>query len=394
MNKKIMIIGAGILQVPAIVKAKEMGIEVIAVDMDSEAPGFKYADVCSVISTINIEAVINVAKKLKPDGVMTLATDMPVCTVAAVAKELSLVGISEETAIYATNKGRMREKLFKCGVPTPNFYIVNSYEEYLVVIKKFPNRFIVKPADNSGSRGVFLVKKQSEIEFAYKYSKGFSRSGEVVVEEYMEGKEVSVETITVGGVTHVIAITDKLTTGAPNFVEMGHSQPSMMNESKKEKIKEVAISAVRAIGIENGPSHTEIMVTSDGPKVVEIGARLGGDNITTHLVPLSTGIDMVECCLKIALGLEPDLEPKFNKGSAIRYFKSFEGTISKIQGIEKASLATGINQIIFTKKNGDKINNVISSTDRIGFIIAQSDTADRAVQICKNAMSEINIEII
>jgi biotin carboxylase len=393
MNKKIMILGAGVLQVPAIIKAKEIGLDVIAVDMDPKAPGFQYADICLVISTIDIINVVNAAKNLKPDGVMTLASDMPMRTVAAVAKHLNLVGISEETAIFATNKARMREKLFEHGVPIPKFYVVSSYEEYLIAVQKFSDKFIVKPADNSGSRGVFLVTNQNEVETAYGYSEKYSRSGEVVVEDYMQGHEVSVETLTINGVTHVIAITDKLTTGSPNFVEMGHSQPSILDEGIKTEIARIATAAVNAIGIENGPSHTEIMVTKEGPKIVELGARLGGDNITTHLVPLSTGVNMVECSIKIALGMEADFKPKFNKGSAIRYLNSSEGTIVGIERVEEVSSKKGVIEVKFTKKVGEKITNISSSTDRIGYVISQSDTAEVAIDLCTESLDQIDVNI-
>lgn len=394
--KKIMILGASILQLPAILKAKDMGLEVIAVDMDKNAIGFNHADVCLEISTIDIPKVVEAAKKYKIDAVMTLASDMPMRTVAAVAKELGIVGISEDTAINATNKARMRRKLFEHGVPIPKFYIVNSYEEYLLATKNFSNKFIVKPANNSGSRGIMLVTKQNEVQHAYEYSNGYSKNGEIVVEECMEGPEVSVETITIDGVTHVIAITDKLTTGSPNFVEMGHSQPSILSKEVKGKITEVAISAVKAIGIENGPSHTEIMVTDEGPKIVELGARLGGDNITTHLVPLSTGVDMVECCIKIALGDEPDFSSKFEKGSAIRYFRTNldkSGEIVNISGLADVKKIYNIKQISFVKNVGDYVKKIESSSDRIGFLISQSENVNEAISICNNALNLINIKL-
>lgn len=391
--KKIMILGASILQLPAILKAKEMGFQVIAVDMDKNAIGFKHADICLEISTIDTPKVVEAAKKYKIDAVMTLASDMPMRTVAAIAAELDIVGISEETAINATNKARMRQRLFEYGVPTPEFYIVNSYEEYLLAIKNFTNKFIVKPASNSGSRGVILVTNRNEVQHAYEYSKNYSRNGEIVVEEYMEGPEVSVETLTIDGVTHVIAITDKLTTGSPNFVEMGHSQPSMLSEEVKDKIAEVAISAIKAIGIENGPSHTEVMVTKDGPKIVELGARLGGDNITTHLVPLSTGVDMVECCIKIALGDEPEIERKISRGAAIRYFETHPGRVRSINNIERAEHINGVNQICFVKNPGDYVGGIKNSSDRIGFVIAHDETAIKAIKICDLVALTIDITI-
>ena len=313
-KKKLMILGASILQLPAIEKAKEMGLDVIVVDMNPEAIGFNVKGIKKeIISTTDISAIVKVAKSYQIDGIITLATDMPMRSVAAVAKEMGLVGIDEITALKATNKIEMRKALQEKGVPIPEFYKVSSEEEYKEVVSRFRCPFIVKPADSSGSRGIFEVKDiadQKLIEKAYKYAISYSTVGDVVVEEYMSGPEVSVETLSIDGVCHVIQITDKLTTGAPHYVELGHSQPTRHGNEVADQISKIAIAANKAIGIKNGPSHTEIIVTSEGPKIVEIGARLGGDNITTHLVPFSTGVNMVECCIKIALDFNLDLDRK------------------------------------------------------------------------------------
>jgi len=394
--KKIMILGASILQLPAILKAKEMGLQVIAVDMDKNAVGFKEADICLEISTIDTQNVLEEAKRYNIDGIMTLASDMPMRTVATIAKELNIVGIKEDTALKATNKALMRECLKEYNVPIPAFFKVNNIDEYMKIVKKQKNSFIVKPTDNSGSRGVFLIddiNNKAFINYAFEYSKKYSRCGEIVVEEYMRGPEVSVETLSVNGTVHVIAITDKLTTGAPRFVEMGHSQPSILPEDIREEINSIAIAAVKAIGIQDGPSHTEIIITNNGPKIVELGARLGGDNITSHLVPLSTGVDMVKCCIEIALGQKPDLERKIEKGSAIRYFRTAAGKIMDISGVDHAKKINGVKQICFIKNIGDSVNEIYCSTDRIGFIIAQSSSANDAIEICTKAQSLINIFI-
>lgn len=398
--KKIMILGASILQLPAIIKAKEMGLQVLAVDIDKNAIGFKYADISLEISTIDIPKVVEAAKQYNVDGVMTLASDMPMRTVATVAREMNIIGVNEGTALKATNKALMRECLREHKVPIPSFFRVNDYEDYLIAIQQFAGRFIVKPADNSGSRGVFLVEAEENpafketIKYAYENSKKNSRSGEIVVEEYMEGPEVSVETLSIDGNVHIIAITDKLTTGEPRFVEMGHSQPTRLSDETKVQIEAVAAKAVKAIGIENGPSHTEIIVTDKGPKIVELGARLGGDNITTHLVPLSTGVDMVKCCIEIALGYKPNLERTLNMGSAIRYFETPVGRITNIRGVENAEQLPGVKQISFVRNIGDTILPINSSSDRIGFIIAQSEDAKRAITTCEKAMHLITIETV
>lgn len=397
MNKKLMILGASILQLPAIEKAKEMGLDVVVVDMNPDAVGFKVPGIeKEIISTIDIQAVISAAKRHRIDGIMTLATDMPMRTVAAVAKEMNLIGIDEETALKATNKAEMRKALQLNNVPIPKFYVVSNKDEYKEVVKQFNIPFIVKPADSSGSRGIFEVKdihNDDLIIEAYDYCHPFSKVGDVVVEEYMEGPEVSVETLTVNGECHVIQITDKLTTGAPHYVEMGHSQPTTLSNEIAEQISKVAKAANKAIGIKNGPSHTEIIVTKEGPKIVELGARLGGDNITTHLVPLSTGVNMVECCIKIALGEIPDIKKKWNKGSAIRYFEQHAGVIDSIEGVDKAEEIDGVQQISIVHGVGEEVTEINSSGERMGFVIAQDVDVDAAVKDCLAALTKINVII-
>ena len=388
-----MILGASILQLPAIEKAIEMDLNTIVLDMNPDAIGFSVPGVIrEVISTLDIKGAIEVANRYKIDGVMTLATDMPMRTVAAVAENCGLVGISQDTAVRATDKSVMRSALKTAGVPEPVFICVKDKEEYLKAVQQFEGNYIVKPADSSGSRGVTLVTDNQTGLAAYDYAKSYSRNGNVIVEEQMIGSEVSVETLAIDGKINVIQITDKITTGAPHFVELGHTQPSRLPQSIQDAIRDIAISANKAIGIENGPSHTEIIVTKDGPKIVEIGARLGGDCITTHLVPLSTGVNMVEACIKIALGEKIDIKYTVDGGSAIRYFHQQAGVIKSISGIDEARKLNGIKQITIVHGIGQRITDITDSGSRIGFVIAQGDNADNAAQICEKAISMIRIE--
>lgn len=387
------------MQLPAIKKAKSMGLQVIAVDMNPKAVGFREDGIIKeVISTIDTPAIIEAAKRNRVDGVMTIASDMPMRSVAAVADELGLVGISKETAIKATDKGEMRMALRKSGVPIPAFYRVRSKEEYRSAVNKIKEagyKCIVKPADNSGSRGIDLLSdfEQETIDNAYEYSKQSSRSGDLMVEEYMEGDEVSVESLSIDGICHVIQITDKLTTGAPYFVEMGHSQPSGLSEDTKEKIRQITIAANKAIGIENGPAHTEIKITKDGPKIIELGARLGGDNITTHLTPLSTGVDMVECCINIAMGMAVNLNTRMNRGSAIRYFPLEKGKIKNIEGVEQAQKISGVVQVSIVHGVGESVNGIKNSGDRVGFVITEGDDAKAAVDAAMQGVAAVKFEV-
>jgi len=391
MKKRILIIGASILQVPAIKRAKELGMYIGVVDFNPEAVGISFADEFFNVSTIDIEGVCEVAKKFNPDGIMTLATDMPMRSIAAACSALGLPGISPETAVKATDKAEMIKVFEEKGVEHPWFYVINTPEDFMAIKKKLTFPCIIKPTDNAGSRGVVLVNDESEMEKAYSYSREQSRGGAVICEEFLRGSEVSVEIIAFNGVINVLQVTDKITTGAPHFVEMGHTQPSRLGKANVDAISDLACRAVKAVGIENGPAHVEIMLTEDGPKMIELGARMGGDCITTHLVPLSTGIDMIKATIETACGTNPDITAKFNKGSAIRYFDVPSGVIKSIEGVEEAEKIEGVKEISFVKNIGDSVGEIGSSTDRVGFVIAQADSADKAVEICEKAIGTIKI---
>ena len=391
--KKLLIIGASVLQLPAIKKAKEMGFYVAVADYNPSAVGIPFADEYFNVSTIDIEGVTEVAKKIRPDGIMTLATDMPMRSIAAATGALGLVGISMDTAIKSTDKGEMIKAFAAAGVEHPWFYIAKNREEFDSVKERITYPAIMKPTDNSGSRGVVLVNSLSELEESFDYTEENSRSGAVIIEEYMRGREVSVEIIVLDGTPHVLAVTDKLTTGAPHFVEMGHSQPSRISGEPLEKIKDLACRAVIAVGIKSGPAHVEIMLTENGPKMVELGARMGGDCITTHLVPLSTGRSMIEATIKIACGEIPEVEPVFDRGSAIRYFSVPSGTITAIEGVSEAEKIPGIKEITFVKGVGELSGEIGSSTDRVGFVVADGETAEAAISACEAAIRTVKITV-
>lgn len=387
---RLLIIGASVLQLPAIKRAKELGHYVAVADYNPNAVGIKYADEYFNASTIDIDAICQVAEKFKPEGIMTLATDMPMRSIAVATQRLGLPGISLETAIKATDKGEMIKAFKAHNVPSPWYYIVGDKLELGGLDITYP--CIIKPTDNAGSRGVCLVNTRAELEEAFEYSQKESRGGKVIVEEYMVGPEVSVEVMVVDEEPRVLAVTDKLTTGAPHFVEMGHCQQSQLPSDVISEIKEVAKQAVKSIGINCGPAHVEMMVTPEGPKMIELGARMGGDCITTHLVPLSTGIDMIKATIDVCLGLRPDIEPKWDKGSAIRFFDVAPGKITAIDGVDEARKIEGVQEITFTKEIGDEVTEIHSSLDRVGYVICQSEDAKDAIVLCQNAANVVKIE--
>lgn len=390
--KKLMILGASQLQVPAILKAKEMGIEVAVVDKNEEAPGVKLASKFYHKSTIDEEGVLESAINFKTDGIMTLATDMPMRSVAFTAEKMGLPGISYMSSILATDKYKMIRQFEKEGVSHPWYQLVTEQtDKNELNIFEYP--CISKPIDSSGSRGVRVNYSKEELLDNIKVAQEYSLSKQVIIEEYLKGVEVSVEAFVLEDKINIIQITDKVTTGAPHFVEIGHIQPSTLSESDLKKIKRLTKKAIRALQIDRGPVHAEIILTNNGPKVIEVGARLGGDNISTHLIPLSTGIDIVSETIKYSIGDSVNLEQKLSRGAAIKFFAQSSGILKSINIEEVLFSNNSIKEIHFNKKIGEDIDNIQNSSSRLGYVICDGLTAKNAIDNCEYVTNNIDIVI-
>lgn len=398
MAAKVLMLGGSRLQLPAIIAAKKFGFEVICADHDPDAPGFEIADDWSLTSTLDVDGVYELAASKRVSYIITSTSDAPVRVAALVSERLGLpTGIASRDAVCATQKDEMRFRLAKHGIPMPDFRVCRNAQEFELAIEYFGYDCIAKPADSAASRGVRLLTptdKEIGSEELFEEFAAFSRKGVVMVEERAVGKEVSVEAMTVDGVTTVLAVTDKLTTEPPFFVELGHSEPSMLPCETLRAIKQVTNDVIAAIGVVNGPSHTEIMVTDEGPKVIETAARLGGDFIASKLVALSTGVDLVEWSVAVALGLEYDFSSKVSRGAAIRFITAkVPGKIEKIEFPEELRVAPGFEEISLYLSEGETVNIPHSSNDRIGHVICVGGDADEAIARAEAAVCAIAVTI-
>jgi len=391
--KKILVLGASFLQTPCIKIAREMGLYTGVVDMNPKAVGVDFADVFYECSTNDIKKILEISKEFKPDGVITIATDLPMRSVAAVAQQHNLPAIPYDVAIRATDKVEMIKCFKEHNIPHPWFKAIRSEEELNAAVADIEPPYILKPSDSSGSRGVMVVEDKKDTTKAFYYSLPYSTTGTVLLEEYMKGPEVSIDFIVYKGEPHVMTILDKMTAGVPYCVEIGHSLPSQLPAETLESIKRVAADAVRAIGIDNSAAHVEIKVTDAGPKLVELGARMPGDNVASTMIPICIGVKMIEACIKIALGEVPDLSRKPTQGVAIRYFPAEKGVFYGIEGIDKAMNISGVTEIEVTKEIGDEVKELRSSVDRVGFVIAHAADPKQAMEICEKALSMIKLDI-
>jgi len=366
MKKHLIIIGASYLQLPLILKAREMGIETHAFAWEEGAVAKSYCDYFYPISIVEKDTIVNEARRIQPDGVATIGSDLAAVTVNYIANELCLIGNSLETTALTTNKYLMRKKLSDSGLPCPKFLLAKQSTSLKEINLKFP--VIVKPTDRSGSRGVTKVSEISELRSAVKRALSESLKNEAIIEEFVAGQEISVEMITWEGKHHFLAITDKVTTGPPYFVETQQHQPSLISSQLRDNVLNTVYQALTCLGVAYGASHSELLITSDNDTyIVEIGARMGGDCIGSHLVHLSTGYDFVRGVIEVAFGEFSALEGSKKHYSGIYYLTAKPGRIEKIVDYSERYQQI-VKKELFVKQ-GDAVKPIRESADRLGYFI-------------------------
>lgn len=373
------------MQIPVIKKAQEMGVYVITADDNPNAPGMALADKAIVPGNlVDEEKMLAIAKTEQVDGVIHPCSEVAMNVMGRINDELHLSGISKEMAIRATNKHLMREAFENFGAPSPKSILTRSeVDAWNIFCDQFLTNAILKPSRNSGSRGIAKVEKGiSQASFIDLYRRALeeSRDHSVLIEQFIEGPEFSVEVIVWQGEPHVLTVTDKKTTEAPYFVELGHNQPSIFPENIQQKLKDGAVAGIKALGLNNCAAHCELKVQDGEPYLMEIGARLGGDFISTELTHLSTGVDMVAAAVNVALGIEPLLQPTESKhGVCIRYFTPNPGILKTIE-VGDALEDSHIYNVSFYCQEGDTIPEVKSSLDRSGHVIVTDVDAKSAIE--------------
>lgn len=369
--KKIAIIGASYLQLPLVEKAREMGLETHCFAWDDGAICKDYVDFFYPISIIEKEKIFEVCKSIEINGITTIASDVGVSTISFIAEKLGLICNSYSDSLVSTNKYLMRKRFSESMVPCPRYIIANCNNSIIDNLK-YP--LIVKPTDRSGSRGVRKVENKDSLSDAITRAQNESFCNQAIVEEYITGVEVSVESISWKGEHYILAITDKVTTGNPYFVELEHHQPSVLNENIQEKIKTETIKALNSLNIKYGASHSEFKITENGEVfVIEVGARMGGDFIGSDLVELSTGYDFIKGVIEVALGqfTTPILQNKCYTGvfflcKETEYLFSIIKNSARFPEIKKAEITN------------DELKSIQCSADRSGYFIYKSSKRFKA----------------
>lgn len=393
-----MVLAAGLLQIDVIEKAKSMGYYVLAVDGNPKAPGFNVADKAICADIVNEETMLKIARDEHVDGVIHPCSEVSMAVMGRINDELGLSGISREQAICATNKHLMRKAFEKGNAPSPKSILAQDAEDaWSRLQNEFDTDAILKPSRNSGSRGIAKVSRnmdKGDFIRAYDEALSESRDNSVLIEQFIEGPEFSIEMIVWQGEIHVLTVTDKKTTGAPHFVELGHNQPSCFSDTDVETLKAAAVAGVRALGVNNCACHAEAKLMNGKAYLMEVGARLGGDFISTELTHLSTGIDMVAAAIDVALGVEPDLSAKEEpKGVCIRYFCPKPGKLVSISNTEVLNNPHVYLWEIYPKE-GDVIPAVTSSLCRSGHVIVTEKTPQKAIELAERLIESVKFETV
>lgn len=369
-NVKLAIIGASYLQEPLIRKAKEKGIETHVFAWEVGDVGEKIADYFYPISIVDKELILEKCKEICVDGICSIASDLAAVTVNYVAEHMGLVGNSMSCVEVSTNKYNMRRCFEEHGDPSPKSIRVKCVEDLEGISLIFP--VIVKPVDRSGSRGITKLNSMKGMKEAIENAmeQGFEKCA--LVEEFVTGKEYSVEYISMNGKHRFLAMTQKYTTGAPCFIETGHLEPAPVDVKTLHNVQQVVSHALDSLGIKNGASHSEIKIDKYGNiKIIEIGGRMGGDCIGSSLVHLSTGFDFVDAVIDVALGKEPTTEKNSSRYAAVRFVFGQED-IENLNKLKRENLDILVQEDIH-EITEEKITD---SGSRFGYYIFASDSME------------------
>jgi len=407
----VLILGGGIMQLPAVRAARAMGWQAVVAALRIEPGIAELADRCLEVDVSDVEAVESAARSLtrEPglDGVFTAGTDFS-ATVAWVAERLGLPGIPYQAALDATDKARMRARLREAGVPGPGFAVLAAGgqadgrqaaggqaaggQAQRPPELRFP--LVVKPVDNMGARGVRRVDSDQELRAALDAAWAQSRSRRAIVEDYLEGPELSLDALIHEGRITVCGVADRHIVFSPYFVEMGHTMPSALDVETLRQAEEVFRRGIRALGLEQGAAKGDIKLASRGAVVGEIAARLSGGYMSGWTFPLASGVDLTGAALRLAVGLPPgDLTPRLSRVSAERAFVSIPGRVERIVGLEEAAAVAGVQEVFLRVRAGQEVELPINNMGKCGNVISAADTRRKAVEAAETAARRILVRL-
>jgi biotin carboxylase len=399
--KTVLFVGAGRHQRRAIGRVRELGARVVAVDRNPDAPGLAEADAGEAVDFADVEAVAEVGRRHSVDGVLTFAADRAVPVVAAVAERLGLPGIGSESAHQATNKIAMRRVFAEHGVPQPQFAAVRTFAEARAAGADIGFPSVLKPADSSGQRGLFLLESVDALDAALPLALAASPAHEAILERFHEGLEVNTLVVARGGDVRLVTASDRLRPNGVGFgVALAHLYPSTLFGDLLAEVERVAVAVVHAIGLRDAIAYPQLLVTTGEVRVIEVAARIPGGQMV-EVPRYGVGVDLVEVALRQALGEEvPDdlVRPRCQQPLAIRFLTAAPGPLPTgvVQAparLEKALAAPGVVDAASYIVPGETIRPVTVDGDRRGYVIATGDSGPEALARAEAAAALVEVDV-
>jgi len=407
MKKTLLVLGAGIDQTYPIIVAQKFGLRVLAADSNPNAQGFSIADEVAKVSNRDIDALKVLCDESakcgnKIAGILVMGTDIP-DVAAELALYLKIPGPSIFTGKSTTDKFIMKEILSKNGITVPWYALVENFDSLRNLMSKHKGKkFVIKPTDRSGARGVFIISPDMiELEDLYKESIKESNSGRVIIEEFIEGDQISTESILWKGKAFTPGFVDRnyemLARFAPSVIENGGNHPSKVDEKNRSNVIKLVEAAAKALGIFDGVAKGDVVIGKDGkPMIIELAARLSGGDFSESLIPLGTGVNIVKEAIKVALGESPNvnnLSDQWEQSVSNRYFFGKPGILKSINGLDKVRELPWVKKFEIWVKPGDEIKQIKYHAGRLGVFIVCGDSYEETQERIETIYNLVTFDI-
>jgi carbamoyl-phosphate synthase large subunit len=391
--KTIHILGAGQWQLPTIRLAKQLGFRVLVSDVYQNRPGYAIADEHAVVDITDLEGTLAIAREHDISGIVCDTTDVGVPTMAYVAGKLGLPGIGYETALNFTDKSRMREITSRAGVPNPPFHRVRVLPQALAAAQDLGFPLVVKPVDSQSSRGVHIVRDASCLAPAYEDARRFARSGAVIVEGFLDGTEVTVESFCVDGRVFAAGISDKGHFAHRPEVADRLTYPAALPSKVMDRIRKVNRTVIQCLGMRTGVAHAEYMVVGEEVFLVEIAARGAGSMVYTHIVPFLAGAAVPQAYLDYVMGGTMSVQPApGDRAANLACFVFPTGIVKRIRGLEEARSLPGVQEILLEFGHGDVLAPPTDDRSRPGLAVVFGETRDQVLATTRMVFETVHVE--
>jgi len=389
MSATILQLGAGPLMLHPIRLLKQMGFRVFVMDRNPASPGFACSDGYAALNIIDSEIVARYARQIRADLIVAV-NEAGVLSAAKASRQLGLPGITPETALRCLDKGLMRTAWHRENLPQPRFRIAQAAADIPALAAEIGYPVVLKPAMNWGSRGVSLASNAESLPWAIEFATAHTRGHAYVVEECVDGVEMTIEGLVQHGRPQILAKSDKEAQKHPRYrVAMALNYPARFSPAQLHAADEVVARAALALGIENGAFHCECMINEHGVHLIEMGARGGGGHIFGQIVEAVSGVCMPQALVKILLGMDVDIRPRYQHGACYKFFAPPAGIFREAQGIDQAKKMTGILDFGFSLLPGTLVEAIGGDADRPGFVVAAGSNREQAIARADQAIAAI-----